>query len=104
LTKIAIQAKIGEGLPPLTRRRDVPFTLEECPSYGGKHVKTKQVKTFHGEGCQSTFFTKKTTVLHPSMRACLKKKTAKKGGKTHKSDKKRERIFFSCPHRRLEDY
>jgi hypothetical protein len=88
----------------LTRRRDVLFTLEESPSYGGKQVKTKQVKTFHGKGCQSTFFTKKTTVHHPSMRACLKKKTAEKGEKTHKSDKKRETIFFSCPHRRLVDY
>ena len=56
----------------LTRRRDVLFTLEECPSYGGKQVKTKQVKKLHGEGCQSTFFTKKTTVHHPSMRACFK--------------------------------
>jgi len=56
----------------LTRRRDVLFTLEECPSYGGKQVKTKQVKKLHGEGCQSTFFTKKTTVHHPSTRACFK--------------------------------
>jgi len=56
----------------LTRRRDVLFTLDECPSYGGKQVKTKQVKKLHGEGCQSTFFTKKTTAHHPSMRACFK--------------------------------
>ena len=56
----------------LTRRRDVLFTLEECPSYGGKQVKTKQVKKFHGEGCQSTFFTKTRTVLQSSMRACFK--------------------------------
>jgi len=87
----------------LTRRRDVLFTLDECPSYGSKQIKTKQVKTFYGEGCQSTFFTKKTTVHHPSMRARLKKKTAEKGEKTYKSDKKRE-IFFFCPHRRLVDY
>ena len=68
-----MSSKGGRGeVIKLTRRRDVLFTLEECPSYGGKQVKTKQVKKLHGEGCQSTFFTKKTTVHHPSMRACFK--------------------------------
>ncbi len=41
---------------------------------------------------RSTFFTKKTTVHHPSMRACLKKKTTEKREKRIKVKKKKNSI------------